>query len=370
MKTAEETAEKTVTAALERIERLDTELCAFIEVWPEEALARAREVDRRVKAGERLPLAGMPIAVKGPTGIPSFAARQLVRAGCVPVGSTAVPGPEREWQTWGRGAHGRTVNPYRRDRTPGGSSAGSAVAVAASMVPLATGSDGAGSVRIPAAWCGVLGLKTTNGLLPSPDRTGLASAGVLARGATEAAAYLRCVLGLRAPVVPLPLTATWSLSLGFADCAPEVAAVARAAAERWSAAGIVRLTDRPLILLDPRRAWYAIRGGAPDAAAPLRAENNRRLDALFAATPLLLTPATPNRPHGHDGPGERYSTALTWAFNVSGHPAMSLPAGFTPDGCPVGLQAVAPHGAEHLLLRLAQAVEAAGRSASFPAEAE
>ncbi|QIQ06819.1 amidase [Streptomyces liangshanensis] len=353
-----------VERALERIGRLDPELCAFAEVWDEEARARARSVDRR------LPLAGMPFAVKGPAGIRSYAAQRLVAAGAVPVGSTAVPGPGTYWQTWGRGRHGRTVNPYRADRTPGGSSAGSAVAVAAGMVPLATGSDGAGSVRIPAAWCGVFGLKTTNGLLPSPDRTGLASAGVLTRSAAEARAYLDHVLDAPRPAPPplaLPLPAVFSADLGFARTEPEVAAVVRAAVERLVAAGVVQLlSDRtPFTLLDPREAWLSVRGGAAaDAegagrAAGVRAENVRRLDGLFAGAELLLTPVTPNRPHGHEGPGEAYSTALTWAFNLSGHPAASVPAGFTADGCPVGLQLVARRGADVRLVEMAVAAESA-----------
>ncbi|MFJ1596834.1 amidase [Streptomyces sp. NPDC088261] len=364
-----------VEEALARIGRLDPELCAFAEVWDEEARERARTVDRR------LPLAGLPFAVKGPTGIRSYAAERLIAAGAVPVGSTAVPGPGTYWQTWGQGRHGRTVNPYRADRTPGGSSAGSAVAVAAGMVPLATGSDGAGSVRIPAAWCGVFGLKTTNGLLPSPDRTGLASAGVLTRSAAEARAYLDCVLDARAEVrnpapLQLPLPAVYSADLGFARTDPEVAAVVRAAVDRLVAAGVVQLPLRrpPFTLLDPRETWLAVRGGATGTgelgvrgaatdtgvagdAARVRAENNRRLDRLFAGTELLLTPVTPNRPHGHEGPGEVYSTALTWAFNLSGHPAASVPAGFTADGCPVGLQLVARRGADVRLVKMAVAAE-------------
>lgn len=384
-----------VAEALARIERLDPELCAFIEVWDDEASARARTVDRR------LPLAGVPFAVKGPSGIRSYAAERLIAVGAVPVGSTAVPGPGTYWQTWGQGRHGRTVNPYRADRTPGGSSAGSAVAVAAGMVPLATGSDGAGSVRIPAAWCGVFGLKTTNGLLPSPDRTGLASAGVLARSAAEARPYLRCVLGTHEPVydtaddladeptaLSLPVPAVYSPDLGYARPDPEVAAVVRAAVERLVTAGVVRLVRPedaryakarrvpndllppndpltpadPFVLLDPREAWTTVRGGEPSRAAraraaEVRAENDRRLDALFARAPLLLTPVTPNRPHGHEGPGELYSTALTWAFNLSGQPAASIPAGFTADGCPVGLQLVAARGADTALLDMAVAAE-------------
>ncbi|MGW4836032.1 amidase family protein [Streptomyces globisporus] len=358
-----------VTRALERIARLDPALHAFIEVWPETAPAREREAVAR-----RLPLGGLPFAVKGPSGIRSYAARRLIAAGGVPVGATSVPGPGTVWQTWGQGAHGRTVNPWRADRTPGGSSAGSAVAVAAGMAEAATGSDGAGSVRIPAAWCGVFGLKTTNGLLPSPDRTGLASAGVFARSAAAAEPYLRQVLGGGTPdeafglPLPLPLPAVYSEDLGFAEVDPEVAAVVRAAVDRLVAAGTVRLLDRDAGLLDPAGAWTAVRGGAPDApeAVRVRRTNDERLETLFSGGALLLTPATPNRPHGHEGPGSRYSTALTWAFNLSGHPAASLPAGFTGDGCPVGLQVVAPRGADLGLLAAARAVEDALPAAPAP----
>ncbi|OKJ77777.1 amidase [Streptomyces sp. CB02460] len=338
---------------LASIDREDPGLRAFLDVWPEDALAR-------LPAASRLPLAGLPFAVKGPTGLRSYAARRLIAAGGVPVGSTSVPGPGTHWQTWGLGRHGRTVNPWRPDRTPGGSSAGSAAAVAAGLVPLATGSDGAGSVRIPAAWCGVFGLKTTNGLLPSPDRSGLASAGVLAASAAEAETYLRCVLDGHACVPPvLPLSAAYSPDLGFAETEPEVAAVVRGAVRRLEAAGVVRLTGG-LDLLDPAAAWFAARGGdVRPPEAEVRAENDRRLDAFFARTPLLLTPVTPNRPHGHEGPGDAFSTALTWAFNLSGHPAASVPAGFTGDGCPVGLQLVAARGRDAELLGAAGAVERA-----------
>ncbi|MCO7196753.1 amidase family protein, partial [Pseudonocardia sp. McavD-2-B] len=77
---------------------------------------------------------------------------------------------------------------------------------------------------------------------------------------------------------------------------------------------------------------------------------------VFAAADLLLTPTTPAGPHGHDGPGGRMNVALTWAFNLSGHPAVSVPAGTGPDGCPVGLQIVARHGADAALLDLVERV--------------
>lgn len=357
-----------VTDALVRVERAEPTLCAFAEVWAEEALRWAAEVDARVAGGEWLPLAGVPIGVKGRGGLRSAAARALVAAGCVPVGATSVPGPGTPWQTWGLGAGGRTVNPWRADRTPGGSSAGSAAAVAAGLVPMATGTDGAGSVRIPAAWCGVLGLKATNGRLPSPDRTGLAAPGVLTRHASDAAAYWRCVTGETAEGTCQPPTAVWSADLGFGDTDPEPATVAHRAALRLADAGLVRLVrpDAPPLLENPAPAWSALRSApasdagvsALRAARELRAENDRRLAALFAEVDLILTPTTPNAPHGHDGPGDRYSTALTWAFNLSGHPATSMPAGFGADGCPLGLHLVARHGEEALLLRVAQAAEA------------
>ncbi|MFF3498519.1 amidase family protein [Streptomyces sp. NPDC003247] len=429
-----------VAGALERIRRADRAVCAFVEVWEEAAMAAAAEVDVRVAAGERLPLAGVPIGVKGRYGLRT--AGPLTDAGCVPVGATAVPGPGTAWQTWGLGAHGRTVNPWRADRTPGGSSAGSAAAVAAGLVPLATGSDGAGSVRIPAAWCGILGLKVTGGSLPSADRTGLAAPGVLARYAADAEAYWRVMAGAagaagasgaldasrsdppvpdppvpdpsvpdppvpdpsvpdppvtHAPVTDAPVTdlsaaepadvrppvadpptAVFSPDLGFAAPDPELVALARAAAVRLADAGAVRLLRAevpPPRLEDPGPAWLALRatgagagagtgggagrGGDGGVAEAVRRVNDSRLAAFFARADLLLTPTTPHPPHGHEGPGARYSTALTWAFNLSGHPALSLPAGIGPDGCPAGLQAVAPHGREALLLSLAARAEAA-----------
>jgi amidase len=94
----------------------------------------------------------------------------------------------------------------------------------------------------------------------------------------------------------------------------------------------------------------ALRGDAGEDSTGIRADNDRRLREIFRTTDLIATPTTPNPPHRHEGPGELMSVALTWAFNLSGHPAISLPAGFTADGLPVGLQLIARHHHELDLL--------------------
>lgn len=403
-----------VAEARARRDRLDGWLRAFVATydgdgpgtvhtgsWP------AHEVGSRAGPcgpGTHEAPAGLPVAVKGTRGIRTPAVRRLLAAGAVPIGATSVPRGAGH-QTWGWTDRGPTRNPWRADRSPGGSSAGSAAAVAAGIVPLATGSDGAGSVRIPAAWCGVLGYKPTTGLVPGTDPTGLATPGILVRDPALLLVWLAAVtdaVGTHAPgpgnhptTAPRgparhptdpgqrrtepgcrcaelgcrcadpepgwtgPGTAAWSPDLGFAgaDLDPAVVAIARSAARRWVSRTGLDEIEVPVRLRDPAPAWAALRRPGASAAslraanALLRA-NDRALRELFERVVLLLTPATPAGPHGHDGPGGRMNVALTWTFNLSGHPAVSVPAGFGPDGCPVGLQIVARPGEDHRLLTL------------------
>ncbi|SEQ44317.1 Amidase [Lentzea xinjiangensis] len=310
-----------ISAALARLEEVEPVLCAFHEVF-----RSFPPVD------PALPLAGVPIAVK--RGERRGHREALVAMGCVPIGLTTTPDGSTPWQTWGRNSRGVTRNPWNLDRTPGGSSAGSAVAVASGVVPLATGVDGAGSIRVPAAWCGVFGLKTT-----SSHR---AAVGVFTRDPALLATYL----GTSGTTSP---TAVWSTDLGFAAVDDDQAEIA------WRAAAPLRPRPVPLVLDDPADDWFAGRCGP-----------NPVLEELFETTDLLLTPTTPGPPHGHDGPGDRINTALTWAFNLSGHPAISIPAGFDAAGLPVGVQAVARHGREADLVAAARLISGAVQVAPFP----
>lgn len=209
---------------LERIERLDPQLNAFRVVLPERALDEAEEADRRLDAGEEEPLLGVPIALKdsvdlagevtthGTAGFDEPAAddsemvRRLRGAGAVIVGKTNLPELAicgfTESKTWGV-----TRNPWNAERTPGGSSGGSGAAVAAGLIGAASASDGAGSIRIPAANCGLFGLKPQRGRISlAPDREhwqGLSVNGCLTRSVLDAALYLDVTAGA-APGDPDP----------------------------------------------------------------------------------------------------------------------------------------------------------------------
>lgn len=354
---------ETTAAALDLIAHHDT-LRAFTEPWHGPAAEHAAEVDRRVRAGERLPLAGVPLAVKATEGLAAHQTHRLLQAGCVPVGATSTPGRGTRWQTWGATDRGPTLNPHDPGWAPGGSSAGSAAAVATGIVPLATGSDGAGSVRIPAAWCSVIGLKPTNGLVPARDRAGLNIAGPLGRTADDATAYLNALTGTTAlprPTPPeRPLRVTWSATLGFADTSDRIATTAQDFLDTLAGTGAVAVHDVPVRLPDPAPCWSALRGHSavsPDSVTRRIAGLERGLARVFAEVDVIATPTTPNPPHGHHGPGDIMSVALTWAFNISGHPAISLPAGTTPAGEPVGLQLIARRHREADLLAVAAAAE-------------
>ena len=262
-------AREMVGHALDQIAALDPALNAFVVVDAERALAEAASLDERQARGEEVgALAGIPFAVKDledvaglPTTNGSLVApgperaeadselvARLKLAGAIVVGKTNTP--EHGWtaQTF-NARFGTTLNPWDRDRTPGGSSGGSAAAIAAGMVPLATGSDGGGSLRIPSALCGLAGFKPSPGRVPSggarpPGWPQLSTKGTMAWLASDLAASLDVVLGpdptdLRSLPTPegswrhavdnpgVPIRLVWSPTLGYATVDREVLELCR-----------------------------------------------------------------------------------------------------------------------------------------------
>ena len=257
---------------LDRIERLDPQLNSFRKVFAEKALLEAEQAEARLKAGEERPLLGVPIAIKDEVdvagevttyGTDAFAepakadcemVRRLREAGAIVVGKTLLP----ELAICGfteSATYGVTRNPWNPQRTPGGSSGGCAAAVAAGLVPIASAADGAGSIRIPAACCGLFGLKPQRGRVSlAPDLehwNGLSVYGCVSRTVLDTALWLDVVSGgSREPGAPPP---------------PERPFVEAAADPARQAAG--RLVDRAA---PRRRAADRLRGrqGAPSPIPP------------------------------------------------------------------------------------------------------
>ncbi len=373
-------AVEVVAVALERAARLDEVLHAFVSIDPDRALAEAQAVDDRCRRGEPLPLAGVPVPLKATQSPDGPLATRLRAAGAVVIGSTSVP-PRGYHQTWGCTPAGRTRNPWDLARSPGGSSAGAAAAVAAGIVPLATGGDSAGSLRIPAAFCGLVGHKPTTGLLARrrPGRFRLTTSGALTRAVVDQARFLDALAGGPPGALEValdqaagrPLRAAWSDDLGHVPVDPSLAARARSRADDLAADGAISWVDLPVTLPSLRHVWgrlrraerMALRGEpVPDDLVTaddlaVRAATRSELDRLLGVVDVLLLPTTPvgAQPVDEDPPG--YECELTWAFNVAGLPATSVPAGTTADGRHAGLQLVARRGHDAACLWLARQLE-------------
>ncbi|MFF8382864.1 amidase [Streptomyces kanasensis] len=427
-----------VRAALDRIEATRDTLNAFRCVRADAALAEAADADRRLAAGERLPLLGVPVAVKDDTdvaGLPTRfgcagdvppaasdgeAVRRLRAAGAIVVGKTNSC-ELGQWPFTEGPAFGATRNPWNAGHTPGGSSGGAAAAVAAGLVPAALGSDGAGSIRIPAAWTHLVGIKPQRGRVsvhPYDDCfEGLTVNGPLARTVADAALLLDAVAGAhpregfrlpavdasaaarrdpgrlrvalawrppftgtRAPLHPGVRRAVTALAETLArlghtveEARPDYGLVGLGFLPR-ATAGIAAYADRhpDPALLDPRtrgatRTGHRLGGRLLRAARAREARQHRRIGALFTAYDVVLTPTTavpPPRIGAFDGlPGWRTDLAIAaacpyaWPWNVLGWPAVNVPAGFTADGLPVGAQLLGPGGAEERLVSLAAQLE-------------
>jgi amidase len=340
-----------------------------------EAAARIDGLPRCLRDG--LALAGVPFLAKAGTTAASPVVSRLVRAGAVLLGTSTRPDPAAECQAWGWNGREHTGNPWRPDRSSGGSSAGAAAAVAAGAVPIATGGDSAGSLRIPAAFCGVTGLKGTYGRVPRTAGRSLSQLtviGVIGADVADTVLATSVASGpdprdpAALPQWPVPaaagrqLTVGFSADLGYARPDAAVAGLVAGRLRELAAAGTIRLRDVTVRLADPAAAWLPLtaldRGELTDPsqvtdAHQVRRHNDRQLAALFGDVDVLVTPTTPQTAF----PLEEHEANLPagdicWAFNLSGHPAVTVPAGLL-DGLPVGLQAVAAPHRDDLAVELA-----------------
>jgi amidase len=429
---------------LARIEERNPELNAIVSLDVERAMKGAWAADDHLTRGGVLgPLHGLPFAVKDTHavagwrttyGSPLFAehvpdtddliVERVRRAGVVLIGKTNVP-------EFAAGSHtfntvfGTTRNPVDPSRSAGGSSGGAAAALASGMVPLADGSDMGGSLRNPASFCGVVGLRPSLGRVPEWPQPNLwettSVGGPMARNVGDLALLLSVLAGpdRRSPqalgdpgtTFAPPVTGTlrglrvaWSLDLGGSfEVDTEVARViedagrlmARNGARTFGAWPELEHADETFRTL---RAWnFQARYGAllrehPDAFKQSLADNIRagesltgadvaeayerrselaqRMRTFFTDYDVLVMPVSQVPPFPadqefpHDINGRPLDTYLDWMrsayfITVTGCPAISVPAGTTPDGLPVGVQIVAPHGADRRLLGIAAAFEAA-----------
>jgi amidase len=366
------TALDVVEEALDAAARLDPLLHFVDELDPVGAREAARRLDHDG------PLAGVPILVKvrTPPNAPIIA--RLVAAGAIPIGTSTRARPGAVSQTFGWNGCDYTRNPWDLSRSPGGSTAGGAAAVAAGVVPLATGGDSGGSLRIPASFCGIVGFKGTVGRIPRPvgrPLGGLTTAGLVGADLDDVITATSIASGpdrldpTALPHWPVPLQADrpWRVAyrstLGAHPADPAVDALIR---DRLTTSGIT-VVDAPLDLLPPDDAWRVLSaldaGRGADAAELSRARevrnhNDTALADLFATVDALVTPTTLTVAHGYDQHEPNIVVGdPCWGFNVTGHPAVSVPAGLV-DGLPVGLQVVTAHGDDDTALAVARCLQA------------
>ena len=430
---------------LARIAERNPQLNAIVSLDEERARLGAARADERLARGEEIgPLHGLPFAFKDTHAVAGWRTtygstlfaehvperdellvERVRAAGVVPIGKTNVPEFAAGSHTFNK-VFGTTLNPVDSSRTAGGSSGGAACALAAGMVPLADGSDMGGSLRNPASFCGVVGMRPSLGRVPEwplyNQWETTSVGGPMARNVGDLALLLSVLAGPdpRAPQAlgdpgtafadPAPaslsgLRVALSIDLGGAFAVDhEVAAVVESAGARLARAGALVSSSHPDLGLAEDtfrtlRAWHfqaklgALLADHPDAFKPSLADNIRAGESLtgadvarayaqrtalaetmrlfFCDHDVLVLPVSqvPPFPADQEFPahinGEPMATYLDWMrsayfITVTGCPAISLPAGTTRDGLPVGVQVVAPHGADRRLLEIAAAFEDLG----------
>lgn len=427
------TATELTRQTLRRITASQDTLNAFRHVRADDAMRDAAAADEQLAVGGSAPLLGVPIAIKDDTDIaglptafgcsgnfpPATRDAEVVRrfraAGAVIVGKTNTP-EVGQWPFTEGTAFGATRNPWAPEYTPGGSSGGSAAAVAAGLVPAALGSDGAGSVRIPAAWNHLVGIKTQLGRIPSAPEPepfhGLTVHGPLARTVADAAMLLDTAAGtgsrFRDAAHREPGTLRIGLSLRMpyttinAELDGEVRRAVLRLAERFGALGheiveidppygLIGLNFLPrsmsgirdwcsrvpdMTRLDPRtqaniRTASRLPRGLLKLARAAEPRLRGRIGSVFGEVDTVLAPttATPPPPIGtFDGltgwqTDQRMIAACpyAWPWNVLGWPALNIPAGLTTEGLPMGAQLLGLAHSEERLISAAAQLESAER---------
>jgi len=445
IRTGKQSAAEALHECRTAITSSNPDLNAFVHLDWGLALRCAEAVDAKLAAGVNPGvLAGVPFGVKDvencagmPTTFGSVAylgngpaesddpnIARLRRAGAIPIGKTATPEFAFDSLT-DTPAWGTTRNPWDLTKTPGGSSGGSAAAVSAGMVPFATSTDEGGSVRCPAAYCGLVGLKPTHGLVARLDGSSdTNTVSVLACTVSDTARLFDVMAGRddidkmsqlspwpgtleRRLLIPPPtnLRAAWSRDLGYAPVDAEVAAIAERAAMRLAEAAAMSLDGKPRVFTNANDAWMPIvthrlrarleyldvwphyadrmapaprewleQYGTPTPrqygeALALRDRVESEVNTFFAEHDLLMTPTVACAAYDARGPvptviDDRDATAtgaeaFTMLANLAWVPAISIPAGVTAAGLPVGLQVVGRRWTDDLLLQLALSVERA-----------
>jgi aspartyl-tRNA(Asn)/glutamyl-tRNA(Gln) amidotransferase subunit A len=443
VRSKERSARELTQAALHRIERLNPTYNAFVALDGDRALAEADAIDAEIAGGgDPGPLAGIPLGVKDlqsaagyvttygsalhaddpPASADDPFVARMRAAGCVIVGKTNTP--EFGWMgNTDNAVFGPSLNPFDTSRGPGGSSGGSSAALAAGMVPLATGSDGGGSIRIPSACCGLSGMKPSLGRVPvggpkPPGWIDLSTNGPMARRMADVTRALDIAVGpdptdLRALPRPeaswlaaldeprVPLRVAYSPTLGYATVDAEVAAVCARAVDRMASLGAEIVVVEDVFDADPVGDFLILTAAATlrtlrpyfghprwdevnpvlrhfvDAAQSTTAEQllqvfdrfhlmNLKLVELFRTCRILVTPTCAGvAPHA----GEITSTVngettanwvhFTYPFNMTRSPAASVCVGLSGNGLPIGLQLVGPQHGDLVVLRTAAALEAA-----------
>ncbi|TXL69538.1 amidase [Vineibacter terrae] len=438
-----------IEAVLAAVERLQPKLNCFVTVTADQARKAAREAEQAVMSGQKLgPLHGVAVSIKDliPTkgvrttfGSVAYAdhvpdrddtlVARLAAAGAIMIGKTTTPEFGIKGQT-DAPIFGTTRNPWDLERTPGGSSGGAAASVAAGLAPLGLGSDGAGSTRIPAACCGLVGLKGTTGAIPyqeARDAFGnVVAAGPLTRTIADAALMQSVMAGpdaldpWTANVAPLgqvaPALLAQDLSglrIGYLARAGNKAVAADVAANTRAALGVLEglgaeveevtadidwmAEDQRVLYLcsiannlgpvvdrfgdrtDPVLRAYVATGKKHDVAAYIRAINARTrlfraVQGLFDTYDFLVSPTLTRTALAADfngasgivdidgtavGPVQPHWTGFVYPFNLTGHPALSVPSGWARDGLPTGVQIIGPRHADGNILRLGALLEQA-----------